>query len=102
MRCPIMIGKPILKNCTKVNLYPCCSATPAHTTFALAPIRVPLPGMMKMVRKFTNYGKVGAAAKRLLAALHVAGSSSRSVRKNKIKIRVVFSKNKPVKLYRPV
>lgn len=27
----------------KVNLYPCCSATPAQTTLAVAPIRVPLP-----------------------------------------------------------
>lgn len=32
-----------LKYSTKVNLYPCCSATPAHTTFAEAPISVPLP-----------------------------------------------------------
>jgi hypothetical protein len=32
-----------LKNSTKVNLYPCCSATPAQTTFAEAPIKVPFP-----------------------------------------------------------
>lgn len=26
-----------------MNLYPCCSATPAQTTLADAPIKVPLP-----------------------------------------------------------
>ena len=63
---PIIIGKPTLKKnkmkkyflnvyiffvkvyvylkySINVNRYPCCSATPAHTTFADAPIKVPLP-----------------------------------------------------------
>lgn len=39
----LVIKSAYLKNCRKVNLYPCCSATPAQTTFAEAPIRVPLP-----------------------------------------------------------
>lgn len=32
-----------LKNSMKEKPYPCCSAIPAQTTFADAPINVPLP-----------------------------------------------------------
>lgn len=32
-----------LKYSTNVKRYPCCSATPAHTTLADAPISVPFP-----------------------------------------------------------
>lgn len=31
-----------------MNLYPCCSATPAQTTLADAPINVPLPEMQRI------------------------------------------------------
>lgn len=37
----------------KVNRYPCCSATPAHTTLAEAPINVPLP--LKKFSFFYNF-----------------------------------------------
>lgn len=36
-------GKTYLKNSMKEKPYPCCSAIPAHTTLADAPISVPLP-----------------------------------------------------------
>lgn len=36
-------SKTHLKYSTNVKRYPCCSATPAHTTFADAPINVPFP-----------------------------------------------------------
>lgn len=39
-----------LKNCIKVKRYPCCSATPAHTTLAVAPIKVPFPVNMAPIQ----------------------------------------------------
>jgi len=39
----IIIGNPTFKKSVKVKLYPCCCAIPATTTFAEAPINVPLP-----------------------------------------------------------
>lgn len=38
-----MIGNPILKNVAKEILCPCCSAIPAHTILADAPINEPFP-----------------------------------------------------------
>lgn len=37
-----------LKNSQKVKPYPCCSAIPAHSTLAEAPIIVPLPVKINM------------------------------------------------------
>ena len=39
----IIIGDPILRNCTYVIGYPCLALIPDSTTFADAPIRVPFP-----------------------------------------------------------
>ena len=39
----IHVIRPYIKNLTNDILYPFCSAIPAHTTLAEAPIRVPLP-----------------------------------------------------------
>ena len=39
----IIIGNPILRNCTYVIGYPCLALIPDSTTFADAPIRVPFP-----------------------------------------------------------
>lgn len=38
----------------KENPYPCCSAIPAQTTFADAPISVPLPGIRNLKSKIAS------------------------------------------------
>ena len=38
-----IIGHPILKKLMKLTGYPASAATPAMTTFALAPMSVPIP-----------------------------------------------------------
>lgn len=45
-----------LKNSIKEKPYPCCSAMPAHTTLADAPINVPFP--KKKIEKQKNEDKL--------------------------------------------
>lgn len=48
--------KAYLKNSTKEKPYPCCSAMPAHTTLADAPINVPFPE--STIKKINKKSKV--------------------------------------------
>ncbi len=49
-----------------VNLYPCCCATPAHTTFAEAPIKVPFPPKQAPNANAQTSGCIGRANSSLL------------------------------------
>ena len=68
-----MIGKPILKKSKKLNLWPCCSATPAQTTLAEPLIKVPLPPRQAPRAKDQTSGSRGKSNSELLAKLFTIG-----------------------------